>query len=261
MKMSAAVTLMLFLGALSGHTDERVERYGISDNIILLARGVSKADATVIAEKYLHERRTASILRVTIGSDRQELLDNKGTGFPDSGGLCMDIHRPSHPMARLLSLNGGALMSYQPSKNTIEPAEQWLIAGTADPSLFKIGNTAYRLLHFWISGLPGTNFGTVNVTFYFQALSRPSVNEAKQLLSTMKKLTTAERVGISIRTDAFFLDDTDFPRFFPFYPGPVAGFYDWPLVKPGVDYYRSPDVTCHIDGSKPAECVQFDARP
>jgi hypothetical protein len=152
-------------------------------------------------------------------------------------------------------------MSYQASKRQIEPAEQWLLAGKADPTLFRVGETTYRLLHFWISGLPGTYVGLDDVTFYFQALSRPSVNEAKQLLSTMKKLTTAEKIGISIRTDAFFVDDTDFPKFFPFYPGPRSGFYDWPLIKAGVEYYRSPDVGCHVSGAKAAECLQFDARP
>jgi hypothetical protein len=175
---------------------EFLERYGADHTIINFLMGVDEME--VRASLYQHFTQTESI-----PSGRMQGLTRYVRAISELGP-------PKGPIARVLSINGNALLSYREG-NTISE----VILGGSDPTRFKIEDVEFQLIHLSFS--KGTSAVADDVRyslrFYFRAAPRISIHCTIAATRRMESLLKIKNVGVLVRSDPWFHEYDDYPAY------------------------------------------------
>jgi hypothetical protein len=190
--ISIALSVLL-VGALEAQTVHDVRGPTVADRGILLSRSdFSFSTVRRLAREYLeHDAKDAKIARLLMAPDEIGVTMNYGHGSPHNTyeSTVADIARIGilkGPMARVLSVNGLAKISYFEDGKLTEEFLQGL--GTADPTIFREGQDSFELLHFFLAVPTRTSPGANHLTLYFRATPQVSISSCIQLFKTLVAL-------------------------------------------------------------------------
>jgi hypothetical protein len=255
------VTVTLSASILMSQTVYRyTNRFQLVDKAVLLPEtAFDKPRIVKLAYDFAREEAgRASIARLLIGTNLSELGDAIGReAFHPTGIYALgSIEWPQHPIARVFVIGGSIGISYKKDPRGL--AEQWFLQGDHDPTEMLVAGTTYTLLHFY---LPDKIKGLWDVEFFFIASGQPSISEAKELLAGLQGLAGTKSIALSIRTDSWFPGTSGYPKIYPFDPKHVKpDFHDILPANPR-EYYRAPEVGCHVLSEGKAGCGGYNARP
>jgi len=150
---------------------------------------------------------------------------------------------PKTPVARVIGIKQQAILSYRDSTEMKEK----ILLGSNDPTLFRIANVDYRLLHFHFvdSGELFSSSYRYHLSFYFRGPSDKSHDNYLNLTKQMARLTGTKNVQILIHGNSWINND-EFPLFYPF-----VRELTFPCAS---DCSIGADVFCGESFNKPAHC-------
>lgn len=161
----------------------------------------------------------APLARVTFATSERSLMRTMVHGTPASNtyentmAMINGLGLPEVPIARLIAVQGVALLSYR-DKNGYD---EHIVAGAADPTHFAIQGTDFQLLHFRLTEPgPALQPDDYSLTMFFKALPDVSISACVALTERMRDLTKVPQLSVEVRRDAWFIGAFIFPAVFPF---------------------------------------------
>lgn len=222
-RASSSVLMGVWLMAAGGMHAQEVVRNSRSPRILDYAvvadrRTFGKQWVVEQAKALLAQQTPKPVLfRLTAGTSLFEVTHALGHGKPPANKSTLDVLKETGPprgrLARVISLPGGALLSYRDENGFSEE----LLWGQADPTWFTVGGTKYRLVHFHLVEAPALK-GRYFLDFYFVRPRPFSLSNCGQLLRRLQSLVQIEDVKVSVRTRPWWLEDSSFPDLYPFQP-------------------------------------------
>lgn len=219
---------------------------------VLLATGVAQADYTIVDKKvgrvcdrsvvaqarqfsverteqvarefYATHVGTCSLVRLGYGEDPYA-----ATGFPTIGLVGLDPtsfwrelyleERPTTPVARLLALDGGAILA----TSLAGGVDERLLAGRSDPTWLKFGVSRFRLLHFVAEGQ--VKYTQTEARFYLRTPDDLNEQAAASLTSHLLELAGTDSVRVFVKNDSYFQLSADYPHVYRFEKNDLS--YPW----------------------------------
>lgn len=166
-------------------------------------------------------RRTVGRSRVHgLGYDRT-MEDIRSSGFPRG------------PIARMFGMSGAAVLTYRNG----DQLRSEIVAGRQAPSVINRGSTRFEVLHLRLDRVPGSppESPSYNLQVFARAFPTPSASATADLARTFQGLTNAT-VFLSVRTDAWFFDNFEYPD--------VVPWVEIRTLPSSLDYLRQGQVSC-----------------
>jgi len=124
-----------------------------------------------------------------------------------------------------------------------------LIRGTTNPLILDGSGTKLEILHLALS----QNLGRVGVQAYVRTKSSVNTLAARSLTERVQALTGVRDVFVSLRSDAWFFNECEFPTLFPF---EIQG-----KVPTREEWYKTKYAVCTALSQWPTNCFESASRP
>jgi hypothetical protein len=157
---------------------------------------------------------------------------------------------PKQALARVISINGNALLSYREGNTLTEE-----VLSGSDPTRFRIGGVDFELLHLSLStGGPALAEDVRNsLVLYFRAKPKVSLSSTLAAFHRFASVVKIGNLDVLVRPDAWFLEYDDYP----FFPAFVVG-----LEPPNaIRYELSSYVTCGSSAIHGMTCSGKNFKP
>lgn len=240
----------LLAGAVAGQTVAIEIRGGtvLHRDVILPRSEFSLGAVRAVGRKFLVEvRGRYRLARLHLGvEDRQLAFCRLGLAFSNYERVADFVKKhglPKAPIARVIFLEGAAVLTYRGEKEFVEE----VLAGGRDPTRIWVRGVEHRLLHFFLSGREDQP--ALNV---YMKSERVSVRNAAALARMFQRQTGIRQVDVQVRWDTSFVDDPGYPPVYCFEKTPslISKFHH--LVRPHAACSAvGADVSCAGKGLEP----------
>jgi hypothetical protein len=235
---------------------------GSIDRGLLIARDqFSEASVRALAGEFLRNHSGAKAASLLIGVDEQQLYQaHQGVASIEEPRPRHDyariesefeqrkrLGRPSGPLARVIVIQGAALLSILQNGAVSEH----LLAGATDPTSYGEAGIRYKLIHLsLVTGASGSAY--CQLTIYLQTRSTVSATGFMALVRRLQALTGVCNVVGLLRRDCWFIGDPKFPIIPAFvenltFPSPLL----WSQSPTMTCASTSHDVRCSGTGFSP----------
>jgi len=166
-----------------------------------------------LCQRFLASKKNYILLRYTIGTELRDVAESL-YGPRIRGGLHEWIAKrlqrdPQAPtVARLLATTEGAVLYYH-DRSAVQEIN---LGSGRDPTVIKVGDARYHLLHFSTEGPEGT-VAVINLFFQTPFISLAS---SKTLSSMLKNVFYQQNINVYVRTNPWFIYNSNFPPIYPF---------------------------------------------
>lgn len=239
---------------------------GVVDRAEIVPLGrLDRSSAVALAHQFLDRYgRTHEVLSLVIGEDELEIeatCCHRADKMPSEGHGRMeqlrkmqdDIDRiglPKHPIARVVSIGGNALLTYRDGDSVLEEVLQG-----SDPTRFRMDGVDFELLHLVLTrGTAGVAEDMRNsLALYFRVRPKVSLSSTLAAFHRLASIVKINNLDIRVRPDAWFLEYDNYPLF----PAFVVGLRPLNVGQ----YDLSSDVTCGSTARQGLRCSGRNFEP
>jgi hypothetical protein len=208
------------------------------------------------AKSFAQDECRVGLGRLTVGVSRDEVVLSLGISAIDANGyalahrLFQEGHNTYSLLAQVVCSRRGLILM----TNEFGKISRDLLSGR-DPTVFGKDPETYRLLHFVARKAQARNIkGSKDLSkdsileAYLRAEKQLSVSSCRHAVLDLANQTGVPELFVTCRSDTWFLDDTDFPSFYPFtHTEPL------PSLE---NYQRHKQVSCHYVTSMATSCKE-----
>lgn len=192
----------------------------ILDRVVLLGENqFTFAAIEALAQQFVRENQGQYLYRLTLACSEEDLrlgyFGRIEKPYVEVIEILSELGPPKKPMAQVLGLGKDALLRYRDATGLKEK----ILAGTKDPTLFRVSGIEFRLVHFKLTIGSETMLPTgryVLDLFFTKVSGQMSVRACATIVEGIRQRSSVKNLGVKFRSDTWFLQDALFPYFYPF---------------------------------------------
>ena len=209
-----------------------------------------------LARQFLRDTARVALARLTMGTSEKSIMATMVHGSPtintydNTMATIRGLGLPEVPIARLIVVEGAALLSYRDKNGYSER----LLAGAADPTHLRVQTTDFQLLHFRLTEPgPALRPDYYSLIVFLKASPKISIAACFALTERLRNLTRVAQLGVMVRPDEWFVGTFHFPAVFPFMKNLEPPWLLQYKSRPSADcgYAHRQEATCSGSGFLP----------